>query len=104
MCAGETLSEGGFAPNRVSAASLLEYGTQKDKKGKTYYTFEILTRTGTYALVSHTVRVSRSIACTIAALLSTTEPARGFTLPCAHSRTRTQSLAKPAPQGHLQCG
>jgi hypothetical protein len=44
--AGETLSEGGFAPNRVSAASLLDASTTKDKKGKTYYNIEILTRTG----------------------------------------------------------
>jgi len=43
---GETVSEGGFAPNRVSAASVLDVGTETDKKGKTYYKFEILTRTG----------------------------------------------------------
>jgi len=42
---GETMSEGGFAPNRVSAASLLEFGEGTDKKGKKYYTYEILTRT-----------------------------------------------------------
>ncbi len=44
--AGETQSEGGFAPNRVSAASILDIGTTTDKKGKEYYTYEILTRTG----------------------------------------------------------
>lgn len=44
--AGETQSEGGFAPNRVSAASLLFAGAEKDKKGKTYYRVDVLTRTG----------------------------------------------------------
>ncbi|GAX74819.1 hypothetical protein CEUSTIGMA_g2266.t1 [Chlamydomonas eustigma] len=42
---GETQSEGGFAPNRVSAASILNVGTATDKKGKEYYTYDILTRT-----------------------------------------------------------
>jgi len=41
---GETQSEGGFAPNRVSAASILDVGTA-EKNGKTYYRYEILTRT-----------------------------------------------------------
>ena len=31
------MSEGGFAPNRVSAASLLGVGEATDKKGKKYY-------------------------------------------------------------------
>ena len=44
--AGETQSEGGFAPNRVSAASILGIGSTTDKKGKEYYTYDILTRTG----------------------------------------------------------
>jgi len=43
---GETQSEGGFAPNRVSAASILNLGTAIDKKGKEYYTLQVLTRTG----------------------------------------------------------
>jgi len=43
---GETQSEGGFAPNRVSAASILNVGSSTDKKGKEYYTYDILTRTG----------------------------------------------------------
>ncbi|KAL6758347.1 oxygen-evolving enhancer protein 2, chloroplastic [Haematococcus lacustris] len=43
---GETESEGGFAPGRVSAASLLGVTSEKDKKGRTYYKYEILTRTG----------------------------------------------------------
>jgi hypothetical protein len=34
---GETLSEGGFAPGRVAAASLLDVGEATDKKGKKYY-------------------------------------------------------------------
>jgi hypothetical protein len=41
---GETRSEGGFAPNRVSAASLLEVSTTQDKKGTSYYRFEVLVR------------------------------------------------------------
>eukprot|EP00199_Chlamydomonas_sp_CCMP681_P005668 CAMPEP_0119111254 /NCGR_PEP_ID=MMETSP1180-20130426/34778_1 /TAXON_ID=3052 ORGANISM="Chlamydomonas cf sp, Strain CCMP681" /NCGR_SAMPLE_ID=MMETSP1180 /ASSEMBLY_ACC=CAM_ASM_000741 /LENGTH=246 /DNA_ID=CAMNT_0007098119 /DNA_START=76 /DNA_END=816 /DNA_ORIENTATION=+ len=58
---GETMSEGGFAPNRVSAASLLEVTTSKDKKGKTFYAYEILTRTqdgnegGRHQLIKATV-------------------------------------------------
>jgi hypothetical protein len=43
---GETQSEGGFAPNRVSAASILDVAAVTDKKGKEYYTYNILTRTG----------------------------------------------------------
>ena len=43
---GETRSEGGFAPNRVSVASLLDVAAVTDKKGKEYYTYNILTRTG----------------------------------------------------------
>ncbi|CAK0782171.1 hypothetical protein CVIRNUC_005594 [Coccomyxa viridis] len=42
---GETRSEGGFAANKVSVASLLDVQTAKDKKGKSYYKYEILTRT-----------------------------------------------------------
>ena len=38
---GETLSEGGFAPNRVSAASLLDVSEAVDKKGKKYYRYEV---------------------------------------------------------------
>ena len=34
---GETLSEGGFAPGKVAAASLLDLGSVTDKKGKKYY-------------------------------------------------------------------
>lgn len=41
---GETISEGGFAPNRVSAASILDASTTTDKKGKTYYQYDVLTR------------------------------------------------------------
>ena len=44
--AGETRSEGGFAENKVSVASLLDVQEAKDQKGKTYYKYEILTRTG----------------------------------------------------------
>lgn len=44
-CAGETNSEGGFAPNRVSAASLLDVGQSTDKKGIDFYEYELLVRT-----------------------------------------------------------
>jgi hypothetical protein len=46
VLAGESRSEGGFAPNKVSVASLLDVQQAKDKKGKSYYKYEILTRTG----------------------------------------------------------
>ncbi|KAG2430628.1 hypothetical protein HXX76_010146 [Chlamydomonas incerta] len=58
---GETQSEGGFAPNRVSAASLLDVSTTTDKKGKTYYKYEILVRSadgdegGRHQLIGATV-------------------------------------------------
>jgi hypothetical protein len=42
---GETRSEGGFKPNKVSAASLLGVESATDKKGKSYYKYNILTRT-----------------------------------------------------------
>jgi len=42
---GDTMSEGGFAPNRVAAASLLDLSEATDKKGKKYYRFDILNRT-----------------------------------------------------------
>merc|ERR1719298_365921 len=35
--AGKTISEGGFAPDRVSAASVLDLESTTDKKGKTLY-------------------------------------------------------------------
>ena len=36
-CAGPTLSEGGFAPNKTAAASVLDVQEATDKKGKKYY-------------------------------------------------------------------
>jgi len=42
--AGETRSEGGFAANRVSTAAVLDVFT-KSNKGRTYYYYEVLTRT-----------------------------------------------------------
>lgn len=41
---GQTRSEGGFKPNKVSAVSVLDYGSQ-EKDGKTYYFYELLSRT-----------------------------------------------------------
>mmetsp|Transcript_30056 Transcript_30056/g.75284 ORF Transcript_30056/g.75284 Transcript_30056/m.75284 type:complete len:260 (+) Transcript_30056:80-859(+) len=58
--AGLTRSEGGFAANKVSAAAVLDVFT-KVNKGKTYYYFEVLTRTadgdegGRHQLISATV-------------------------------------------------
>ena len=58
--AGETRSEGGFAANRVSTAAVLDVFT-KSNKGKTYYYYEVLTRTadgdegGRHQLIAATV-------------------------------------------------
>jgi hypothetical protein len=41
---GESRSEGGFQPGKVSTASLLTAGTTQEG-GKTYYEYEVLTRT-----------------------------------------------------------
>ncbi|EIE25006.1 oxygen evolving enhancer 2 of photosystem II [Coccomyxa subellipsoidea C-169] len=41
---GETISEGGFAKNKVSTAALLDVQKAKDSKGKTYYKYDILSR------------------------------------------------------------
>merc|ERR1719298_186202 len=59
--AGKTISEGGFAPDRVSSASLLDLETTTDKKGNTVYRYNILSRTadgdegGRHQLISATV-------------------------------------------------
>eukprot|EP00877_Chromochloris_zofingiensis_P003308 jgi/Chrzof1/12979/Cz07g15040.t1_PSBP[v5.2] len=59
--AGETISEGGFAANRVSAASLLDVSESTDKKGKKYYKYDLLVRSadgdegGRHQLVTATV-------------------------------------------------
>merc|ERR1711881_278615 len=59
--AGQTISEGGFAPDRVSAASVLDIESSTDKKGKTLYRYNILSRTadgdegGRHQLISATV-------------------------------------------------
>merc|ERR1739848_572037 len=58
---GKTISEGGFAPDRVSAASVLDVESTSDKKGKTIYRYNILARTadgdegGRHQLISATV-------------------------------------------------
>lgn len=57
---GSTRSEGGFAANKVSTAAVLDVYT-RENKGKTYYQYEILTRTadgdegGRHQLISATV-------------------------------------------------
>merc|ERR1719393_532262 len=59
--AGKTISEGGFAPDRVSAASVLDIESTTDKKGKTFYRYNVLSRTadgdegGRHQLISATV-------------------------------------------------
>lgn len=58
--AGQTRSEGGFAANKVSTAAVLDVFT-RETKGKTYYMYEILTRTadgdegGRHQLIAATV-------------------------------------------------
>ena len=46
LLAGETQSEGGFGKDKVSNAALLDMQEATDKSGKTYYKYELLTRTG----------------------------------------------------------
>merc|ERR1712093_822317 len=41
---GKTISEGGFSPDRVSSASVLDSDTALDSKGKTVYRYNILSR------------------------------------------------------------
>merc|ERR1719387_769488 len=58
---GKTISEGGFAPDRVSAASVLDVESTTDKKGRSLYRYNILSRTadgdegGRHQLISATV-------------------------------------------------
>ena len=57
----ESKSEGGFKANAIAAASVLTTDTKKDANGKSYYLYEILTRTadgnegGRHHLISATV-------------------------------------------------
>merc|ERR1712124_17039 len=59
--AGQTMSEGGFAPDRVSATSVLDLENTTDKKGKSVYRYNILSRTadgdegGRHQLISATI-------------------------------------------------
>merc|ERR1712070_472680 len=61
MYEGQTISEGGFAPDRVSAASVLDLESTTDKRGRTLYRYNILSRTadgdegGRHQLISATV-------------------------------------------------
>ncbi|KAI8474828.1 MAG: hypothetical protein J3K34DRAFT_517910 [Monoraphidium minutum] len=69
--AGETQSEGGFAPNRVAAASLLGVSEASDKQGKKYYRYDVLTRSadgdegGRHILISATVSGGKLWICRI---------------------------------------
>jgi hypothetical protein len=57
----QTRSEGGFAANKIAAASVLDVQEATDKNGKKYYKFEVLTRTadgdegGRHHLIAATV-------------------------------------------------
>lgn len=56
-----TMSEGGFAANKVAAASVLDVSEATDKNGKKYYKYEVLCRTadgdegGRHQLIAATV-------------------------------------------------
>ena len=58
---GETQSEGGFEKNKVSKANIISSGVRTDKKGKSYYTYEVLTTSadgnegGSHSLIATTV-------------------------------------------------
>eukprot|EP00887_Chlorella_sp_A99_P005998 scaffold27.g5998.t1 len=58
---GDTKSEGGFAPGKVSTLSVLDVQEATDKKGKKYYKFQVLSRAadgdegGRHQLVAATV-------------------------------------------------
>merc|ERR550514_309 len=58
---GKTISEGGFAPDRVSAASVIDLESTTDKKSRSVYRFNILSRSadgdegGRHQLISATV-------------------------------------------------
>lgn len=52
VAVGLSRSEGGFKENKVSSASVLDVQAANDKKGKPYYKYEILTRTGRQLLLS----------------------------------------------------
>jgi len=68
---GQTQSEGGFKPDRVSSASVLGSEVGKDKKGKSYYKYQILTRTadgdegGRHQLINATVSGSKLWICKV---------------------------------------
>ena len=108
--AGETLSEGGFAPNRVSAASLLDVKTEKDKKGKAYYVYEILTRTGESTCSSPGMQIGqhstaqlgcRQDCCDVHLQASAPGAAPDAAVPCAGTDVRAALLlcARPAADG-----
>ncbi|KAI8467465.1 MAG: photosystem II oxygen evolving complex protein PsbP [Monoraphidium minutum] len=68
---GETQSEGGFAPNKVAAASLLGVSQTTDKKGKKYYQYDVLARGadgnegGRHVLISATVSGGKLWVCRV---------------------------------------
>ncbi len=92
---GETISEGGFKPGKVSAASLLDVATAKDSSGTPYYKYEILTRTGMsstgLALYTHTHAHTRARmhAC-----------ARTLTLMCMSSHSHTHAAGRAHTHTH----
>lgn len=58
---GESKSEGGFAPNKFAANSILDVSEATDKKGRKYYKYQVLARTadndegGRHHLIAATV-------------------------------------------------
>ena len=60
IAVGLSRSEGGFKENKVSSASVLDVQAANDKKGKPYYKYEILTRTGMLCVLFSAASIYRS--------------------------------------------
>jgi hypothetical protein len=58
---GETQSEGGFDKDKVSNAALLDMQEATDQSGKTYYKYEILTRTADGSLGGRHYLITASV-------------------------------------------
>lgn len=69
--AGETRSEGGFLPNKVAAASVLDVSEATDKKGRKYYRYQVLARSaddnegGRHNLIAATVADNKLYLCKV---------------------------------------
>lgn len=68
---GETRSEGGFLPNKVAAASVLDVSEATDKKGRKYYRYQVLARSaddnegGRHNLIAATVADNKLYLCKV---------------------------------------